>query len=64
MYSKPEYATWLASVRTIYAEGGVLRFWRGLLPRMSRIVAATFILNTVRTHTVAHLEAQRADTPH
>jgi hypothetical protein len=60
MYTKPEYMTWHQSARTIHAEGGVLRFWRGLVPRMSRIIAATFILNTVRTKTVTHLDEKRA----
>jgi solute carrier family 25 citrate transporter 1 len=38
MYSKPEYATAAATAATIYKEGGVLRFWRGLIPRMVRII--------------------------
>jgi hypothetical protein len=38
MYSKPEYINFAATARTIYAEGGVLNFWRGLLPRMTRII--------------------------
>lgn len=38
MYSKPEYMTAAATARTIYAEGGVLQFWCGLLPRMTRII--------------------------
>jgi solute carrier family 25 citrate transporter 1 len=38
MYSKPEYMTWTSTASTIYQEGGVLNFWRGLLPRMTRII--------------------------
>jgi hypothetical protein len=40
MYSKPEYLTAAATARTILAEGGPLTFWRGLLPRMTRIIGA------------------------
>jgi Mitochondrial carrier protein len=40
MYSRPEYATWTSTASTIYAEGGILNFWRGLLPRMTRIIGA------------------------
>lgn len=40
MYSKPEYMTAAATARSIYAEGGILNFWRGLLPRMTRIIGA------------------------
>eukprot|EP00879_Flechtneria_rotunda_P002437 GHRR01002634.1.p1 GENE.GHRR01002634.1~~GHRR01002634.1.p1 ORF type:complete len:288 (+),score=56.02 GHRR01002634.1:321-1184(+) len=59
MYSKPEYLTWTSTAQTIYTEGGLLRFWRGLLPRMTRIIAATFILINVRATAVTYLEAQR-----
>jgi solute carrier family 25 citrate transporter 1 len=38
MYSKPEYLTWTSTASTIYKEGGVFNFWRGLLPRMTRII--------------------------
>jgi solute carrier family 25 citrate transporter 1 len=38
MYSKTEYMTWTSTASTIYQEGGVLNFWRGLLPRMTRII--------------------------
>lgn len=61
MYSKPEYLTVRRSARTIYQEGGILQFWKGLTPRMTRIVAATFILTKVRQICVGHLEEQRAD---
>lgn len=59
MYSKPEYLTTALTFQTIYKEGGLLRFWRGLLPRMTRIIFATFILNSIRTNTVEYLEEQR-----
>jgi hypothetical protein len=59
MYDKPEYLTSARSARAILAEGGVPTFWRGLLPRMTRIIAATFILINVRSRAVAYLEAQR-----
>eukprot|EP00775_Hariotina_reticulata_P013494 gene13495-13619_t len=62
MYSKPEYLTWTKTAATIYSEGGILNFWRGLLPRMTRIIAATFILINVRSNAVAYLEAQRDQT--
>jgi solute carrier family 25 citrate transporter 1 len=38
MYSKPEYLTWTSTAATIYKEGGILNFWSGLLPRMTRII--------------------------
>lgn len=38
MYSKPEYLTAAKTFATILAEGGPLNFWRGLLPRMTRII--------------------------
>lgn len=60
MYTKPEYATMWSTAQTIYREGGIASFWRGNIPRMSRIIVATMVLNTLRTKTVAHLEAQRS----
>ncbi|KAG2444440.1 hypothetical protein HXX76_001193 [Chlamydomonas incerta] len=62
MYSKPEYANLRATFATIYKEGGLPRFWKGLAPRMLRIVCATFILNSLRTNSVEYLDAVRA--PH
>lgn len=59
MYDKHEYLTSASAARAIYGEGGALTFWRGLLPRMTRIIAATFILINVRSRAVAYLEAQR-----
>ncbi len=59
MYDKQEYLTAASAARTIYGEGGVLTFWRGLLPRMTRIIAATFILINVRSRAVAYLEEAR-----
>jgi len=59
MYDKPEYLTSARAARAIFAEGGAPTFWRGLLPRMTRIIAATFILINVRSRAVAYLEAQR-----
>lgn len=59
MYDKQEYLTSASAARAIYGEGGALTFWRGLLPRMTRIIAATFILINVRSRAVAYLEAQR-----
>ena len=38
MYSKPEYANLRSTFATIYKEGGLPRFWKGLAPRMLRIV--------------------------
>jgi solute carrier family 25 citrate transporter 1 len=38
MYSKPEYLTMRSTFFTMYKEGGILGFWAGLLPRMTRIV--------------------------
>jgi hypothetical protein len=59
MYDKQEYLTSASSARAVFAEGGALTFWRGLLPRMTRIIAATFILINVRSRAVGYLEAQR-----
>ncbi|GLC46139.1 hypothetical protein PLESTB_001194300 [Pleodorina starrii] len=61
MYSKPEYRNLRSTFATIYAEGGLPRFWKGLSPRMLRIICATFILNALRTHTVEHLDKTRAE---
>jgi hypothetical protein len=63
MYDKEEYLTARSAARTIHSEGGVLTFWNGLLPRMTRIIAATFILINVRSRAVAYLEAQRGGVP-
>ena len=38
MYSKPEYMTWPKAAGTIYKQAGLLTFWNGLLPRMTRII--------------------------
>ncbi|KAG1671135.1 hypothetical protein FOA52_005387 [Chlamydomonas sp. UWO 241] len=59
MYSRPEYSTLRSTATTMYATGGLALFWAGLLPRMARIVCATFILNAVRSNSVAYLEEQR-----
>lgn len=56
MYDKKEYHTLVSTAKQVYAEGGLARFWAGLIPRMTRIIAATFILNTVRTTAVGILE--------
>jgi hypothetical protein len=60
MYSKPDYLTAASTARAIYKEGGVLNFWRGLLPRMTRIIGATFLLVNVRSAAVGYLEEQRS----
>ncbi|EFJ42250.1 hypothetical protein VOLCADRAFT_97694 [Volvox carteri f. nagariensis] len=60
MYSKPEYRNLRRTFATIYKEGGLLHFWKGLSPRMLRIICATFILNALRTHTVEYLDKSRA----
>ncbi len=52
MYEKPEYRSMLSSLRTIVEERGVFGLWRGILPRMTRIICATFILNYIRTNIV------------
>jgi len=59
MYDRPEYLTAASSARAVWAEGGAPTFWRGLLPRMTRIIAATFILINVRARAVGYLEGQR-----
>ena len=59
MYDRAEYLSSAGSARAVFAEGGALTFWRGLLPRMTRIIAATFILINVRSRAVGYLEAQR-----
>ncbi len=48
MYSKPEYGNLRSTFRTIYAEGGLLRFWKGLAPRMLRIVCEYRVRRAVR----------------
>lgn len=48
MYSKPEYLTWTSTAATIYNEGGILNFWRGLLPRMTRIIGESLVLEGVQ----------------
>lgn len=59
MYSKPEYSTLRSTIHTIVAEGGVINLWSGLLPRMTRIIAACFILNYVRTNSIDFIEDNR-----
>jgi len=59
MWSKPEYLTMRSTMATIYAEGGISRFWAGLLPRATRIIGATFLLNAVRSKVVGYLEDAR-----
>eukprot|EP00877_Chromochloris_zofingiensis_P003385 jgi/Chrzof1/13047/Cz07g17260.t1 len=59
MYSRPEYSTTWTAAKTIYNEGGILKFWSGLTPRMTRIIAATFILTNVRTMAVQYIDERR-----
>ena len=59
MFDRPAYATARSTAAAIYAEGGLPAFWRGCTPRMTRIIAATMILNTTRTQAVAYLDSSR-----
>lgn len=60
MYSKPDYATFWSTAKTVYGEGGLPKFWSGCIPRMTRIIFATMLLNTLRTKSVAYLEEVRS----
>ena len=60
MYSKAEYMSLSSTFSTVRNdEGGILKLWKGILPRMARIICATFILNYVKTNSVNHLEEGR-----
>jgi len=60
MYSNAQYATLRSTFYNIYThEGGITQLWKGMLPRMFRIICATFILNAVRTNAVNYLEDAR-----
>ncbi|GFR52575.1 hypothetical protein Agub_g15168 [Astrephomene gubernaculifera] len=61
MYDKPEYRTLRSTFGAIYKEGGIPLFWKGLSPRMLRIVCATLILNSMRTGAVEYLDKTRAE---
>ncbi len=62
LYSKPEYATLRSTIsEVIQNEGGLVRLWNGIAPRMFRIIAATFILNYTKTNCVDYLEDQRKE---
>mmetsp|Transcript_8894 Transcript_8894/g.15419 ORF Transcript_8894/g.15419 Transcript_8894/m.15419 type:complete len:266 (-) Transcript_8894:416-1213(-) len=61
MYTKPEYMTMASSFAAIYKEGGITTFWKGIAPRMARIICATFILNYIRTNSVDYLENARKE---
>lgn len=52
MYTKPEYLSAFSTAATIYREGGVFNFWRGLIPRMTRIIGASTLRHLV-THCIA-----------
>ncbi|KAG1660966.1 hypothetical protein FOA52_005592 [Chlamydomonas sp. UWO 241] len=57
--AKGDYRNLRATMSTIYREGGTKLFFKGIGARMVRIIAATLILNVVRTNVVGHLETTR-----
>ncbi len=56
----PQYATTWSTARSMYASGGLGLLWAGSVPRMVRIVGATFILNYTRTKMTEWVEGRKA----
>uniref|UniRef100_A0A7S0YRZ3 Mitochondrial carrier protein n=1 Tax=Polytomella parva TaxID=51329 RepID=A0A7S0YRZ3_9CHLO len=56
---RPEYRSMSSTVQALREEGGSSIFFKGLVPRMSRIVAATFILSYVRNTCIETIDESR-----
>lgn len=59
LYSNADYLESWNAVRIMRQKEGLPIFWKGVLPRGLRIVAAVFLLNEIRTRAVQFLEATR-----
>lgn len=55
----PQYARVMSTARAMYSTVGIKGLWAGSLPRMVRIVGATFILNYTRTKMTDWVEGRR-----
>lgn len=55
----PQYRGMLSTASTILSDGGIRAMWAGTVPRMVRIVGATFILNWTRTGMTEFLEERK-----
>jgi len=59
----PQYRGVASTTATLLSEGGVSKLFAGLTSRLARIVAATFILNGMRTELTPRIAAYKEGEP-